>query len=807
MFESLNIIFTTCRVAFFMLLFIFQFFLSKADAQHYYIKAYTVKDGLPNNQVESIFQDSRGYLWVSTYGGLSRFDGKSFINYDQSDGINSLGGTIYFEDSTGKLWISLQPEGACSFNGQLFKQYLFPNPAFDFWVFQLLQDANGKTRLLMGHGMYELEDTGWMKLNIFPKQPLTHFVESIQLNNGNILYNLSDSLVIQNKDGDSYTIARSNSVIKEFYYITKSAGNIYVSTWNHLWLLNDKKLVLLHDDVLANKNIRVVYKDKIGKLWVGTEGNGFYIFNGNSFVHYDLKHDKIYGASCFCEDNEGNVWVGTEESGLIKVKDSPVTFFYKDDKSKLNQVTSSYKEDNGNIVFASKVKGYSEWNGSQLIGHDNTISPNISSGNGDWIIKNGIAQDRQNRLWFATVYNRLLRAHDNKIEDITNKFGIHDKVLSILYNDADSCMYLSSLYGLMRIDKNDNYTIDTMFHLKESPINCLSIDSSYNLWMAFGKNNIWIKSKNKLKEIHKQLGIENVSPTKFYFSSANTLWIASGGKGIYRYHLNENNKWIQTLNISRKDGLIDNIILDIVTDKKNRIWIASASGLCSANFNNADTGTAFSITKYGDEIGFTIPANPYPSLTTDNTGNVWYGGGNYIACIKSNEIKSDTVSPRIQIENVELFSGSTDWRKYTDSFSSFFGLPVNPVMHYNENDISFEFNAICFSDDNNITYSYRLTGANKNWSKPQKGRHVTFANLSPGNYVFSVRAKKSQSTWSNGIATFAFEITPPYWQTWWFRLFILILISALIYVLYRYRMKEMIRIQNIRNKISSDLAR
>jgi two-component sensor histidine kinase len=127
------------------------------------------------------------------------------------------------------------------------------------------------------------------------------------------------------------------------------------------------------------------------------------------------------------------------------------------------------------------------------------------------------------------------------------------------------------------------------------------------------------------------------------------------------------------------------------------------------------------------------------------------------------------------------------------------------ILSHKKNNIKFIFGALSFSNEQQLQYSYRLTGGNDStWSQPQNLHEVSYASLSPGEYSFEVRT----IGW-NGIpgspSRISFAISPPYWNTWWFYIATVILILLSIYFLYKYRITQLLRLQKVRNTIATNL--
>lgn len=770
------------------------------SAQQYFIKSYSLKNGLSGDEVYGIFQDSRGYLWITTEGGLCRFDGKSFHNYSMADSLPGLSAFVLYEETNGNLWMSYV-NGVCMFNGQTFKKYPIENETNRFYILKLQKNNSNKMQFTTGDGVWELRDSAWHKLHYFNDNVYHHFCYVEELSNGSKLINLYDSLLIWKNQSNYKTIYRIDAENPSFYNISVSQNHRYVSTWNHLYILENDSLIPVHDSILNHKRIRTAYQDSKGRLWVGTEGNGFYIFEQNTFIHYDNARDGYYGAASFLEDNEGNMWVGTLGKGLLKVKTSYVDFYDSIENKKIKFLAAACKTPSGNLLFSRRNNSIIEWNGKQLIDHKNIINFNTPKYSNAWIYQ--IIADTKNRIWMLSNQSQLFRHSNNKTEDLTAKFDIGFGSILTSYS-KDSSMYLVDNSRIICIKNDDSFAIDSLKTEANEKITFIAVDSNNTIWKGNSQGTICKLNKNQNNLADEKIELGNCSISKIYFSNSKTLWVATVGKGIYRF-IRKQNKWIENLHLANHNGLPGDIIKDITFDHKNKLWVTTPAGLAFVTLNNTDTGTFFNVTHLTSEEGFGLPDFYYPRLITSDIGDIWYCTNNYLACIHANSLMEDTIPPKIEIENVFLFNDDKQWTNYTNSFKGFFHLPVNPVLAYNQNNISILFNAITFSENTNLEYNYRLKKSENKWHSTLNNDLVTYENLRPGKYTFEVRAKKTASHWSYQYASFTFTILQPWYQTWWFYLLCFLLVIGIVYSFYRYRLQQALQLQNIRNKIAADL--
>src|ERR1035441_73807 len=421
-------------------------------AQNFTYRIYTIKDGLPCSTINGIKTDSRGYLWISSVGGLSRFDGTTFKNYSTREVIPSgyeIG--IDFEDKQGRLWIHYV-KGVFCFDGVHFKEYPIENPPPGLWICQVMETHDHKMRFFTKSGIYELQNEKWKRLNLFSSE--TNSFD--ELNDSTMLISCFDSLVLYYKSGYWNTVARTG-IDDDFLGPHKAKnGKIYVSSRNHLYIFEDNHLKLIYDDVLSHKKIHGLYVDKENRLWIGTQQHGLYIFTGNKVQH--ILEGKCGYICEFDEDYEGNIWA-TSFNGLIKLSPSWVDFYDNGLHGKnATAIRNSFKDKDGTIYFGNTVRGF-----TKLVNHKFISSEEFLDKSSNKLISNWVCSfviDEKKNLWVTDNEESLIKITGSHAENLSNKWN---QLISrsMTYNSFDSSIYAGFDHGIVKV-KNDKYQLDTI---------------------------------------------------------------------------------------------------------------------------------------------------------------------------------------------------------------------------------------------------------------------------------------------------------------------------------------------------------
>ncbi|MEO6868976.1 MAG: histidine kinase, partial [Ginsengibacter sp.] len=309
-----------------------------------------------------------------------------------------------------------------------------------------------------------------------------------------------------------------------------------------------------------------------------------------------------------------------------------------------------------------------------------------------------------------------------------------------------------------------------------------------------------IDSANNLFSLNKELKIdagnnENKKGIIFYEDKVQHFWISFPGLGIEEYGFSKNKIPFLKAHFNVSNGLQSNHIMSMTSDGQNRIWIATNKGIDILQLNKNGEWEIFNFAKT-EELG--IKQAEFEKLIRDEKGNVWFSSPENIFHFNIDSIRLSKKTPRIIIEKISLDFKETNWSKITDSLYSYYQLPWQPVLRYNQNSLGISFNATDLSTASPLPeYSYKLLPLDTAWSAPSKSKYVSFAELPSGKYQFLVKAKDRASGWCTP-ALFSFTIKPPFWNLWWFKLIIIALTAFIIIRLF------MARIQRI--KIDANVA-
>lgn len=769
------------------ILFIFCSYISVG--QQYNFHNYSVKDGVAQSQVYSLLQDTRGYLWMGTRGGgLCRFDGTEFKTFSIKDGLPNNYVSKVKEDAKHNLWIGTN-NGLSEYNGIKFTNYYPKNSSAQFSVQDLAFDHKGNKWLATNRGVFFLQDGIFTNITELIKED-TSMINAILVDKeGHVWYDTSKGL----------------------YRITDVNGKYQVTKYN-------KSLGFM------NNSITCITEDTKGNLWIGTYGDGAYVFDGKIFFRIDLQME-LYKQTVLdiYFDNKDNVWLTTLVHGVAQYNTVSKTFSWLTEREGLsnNHVRSTVQDKSGNYWFGTSGGGVCNYFGKQFTVYDKT-----SGLGGNFIYS--IFRDSKQRLWIGTSDKGLSLLDSLKFFNYNNNNGFENLKVKAIAEDNKGIIYfgtdgqgvysydgtgfkaideLSKKYirsivkdkegtlwvatagaGLYKIDVASERPVVTNYTIKEgllhNRLTCLLYDKSGRLWYGTENNGIGYLLNGLVQK--ETISIKNGLPSNaircFTEDKSGYMWLGTAGDGIASMPLYQGD--FRVKNYDHKNGLTSSNIYLICCDNSNNIFIGTETGL-DYLFTDKDR-KPIEIKHYSKGEGFTGIETCQNAVYNDTDGTIWFGTINgLIKYNPANLVKND-YEPITTITNVKLFYepiSNTAFKNYVSDWNMVSALK----LPHDQNHLTFDFLAINFSNPDAVKYQWMLKGFDKDWSPVSTQHTFSYPNLGAGNYTFMVKACNEDGVWNKEPVELQFIITPPFWLSWWFITVFVLTIGGLLFIIFKWR--------------------
>jgi len=772
-------------------------------AQQLSFKLYNINDGLPGTSTYGVYQDRNGYLWICSPNGISRYDGRQFVNYSLADGLPSLRTNTVFQDSSGHLWVGCAA-GMAQFSNNRFITYPTSDHLYNIYVFHFFETKDKQLWALTSKGTYEFADSAWKKLSLFPGYQ-NSICRSVVEFGGELYLTTSNDIVCQGKSGKWLHIASSKDYRSEFNVMSVQNHEIWVSTTHNIYIIRNHQLIPLFKKELSGNSYFSYFIDSKNRLWLESE-NFLQVSKPGDWLHPSFSKISENGfPSSIYEDANQNIWIGTI-AGLLKIKDISFTIIDKNNCARLNEIFNLMALPGNQLLLSCGQK-----NGLVLYTNNQCkqIMPPHSPGNENYY-KDPVdyfAFDNKNSLWMVTRFRKFLHFDNNQLEDFSSALNLKttEHVYDMKYIKSRHQFFICAdstlLYGTPA--KFSTFVPNNTGVPIIKPTRVYEMRNGLLLLYIDGVGVYSIDKTNNLISLVKETGIDGSKKgielkVLFYQDGLDNFWIAFPGLGLYEYGFGKNNLPFLKNHFTDKNGLQSNDVVGVLNDRQNRLWIATPKGLDILQKNKKDKWEVFN---YARAEELTLTRSDYGRLITDSAGNLLLSTPNKIIEFNTAAINLIKEPPHVIIEKVTLAFKETNWKKLDDSLYTYYQLPYNPVLKYNQNSLGISFDAIDLSTSNsNPEYSYKLMPLDKSWSSLSKSKFVSFAQLPPGKYQFAVRAKDRASGWSPP-AIFRFEISTAFWNRWWFRLIIITIASFIIVGIFRRRIQKIKQGSLVQNQL------
>ncbi len=793
----------------------------------------TVEDGLSHPNVRAIVQDRFGFMWFGTEDGLDRYDGYTMVEYKNnpadSHSIPDHHIQCLLPDDNGVLWIGTGGGGLSSFDASTgrFSRHGLDNE----YVYALRIDHNG------------ILWVGATDLNAFDRKTKRFITleDTLLMLRGAVIRSLYEDkagvLWIGTWFRGLYEIERDRRRVANFRHdpndsrslsenhvisiFEDSQGGHWFGTYtgglNKLDPQTGKFLRFPwrpdHATGLNDNTIRAMYEDRAGNLWLCTSGGGLNILNTKTgevrYITHDVRKpasvigDHIYA---ICKGTSGIVWIGAD-GGISKynpAKDKFPLVRVGDESGRIREPAGPLHEDRGGTLWIVHNSGgeVTEFNRRQQHVRFHPFEPQNPHGLMTRYVSR-IYEDRRGSIWFGSIGSGVCRLDTRTGLFKTFKLESSDSSragnsASAFCEDSNGNLWIGVSRGLVAYDPvqqsftyhGDYATIprrDPAVHDVQSIIE----ERDGTLWLGTEFSGLikYDPSRGILAHFeHDQResnSLNNNYVRVIFKDKRGRLWLGTIGGGLDLF----DSKTSSFQHLTERDGLLSNIVHAVLEDARGNLWIVSPKGISCFNpdsrtLHNYDAGDG--ISGLGE------------SAIMSRTGEIVIGSvrGLYV-------FHPDSVSDNPHIPNVVL----TDFSVLNEPFPLPQPLHTTKeiVLDHTQNFISFEFAALDFVAPQKNQHAYMLEGVDNDWIKIGTRRRANYTHLDPGTYIFRVRGSNNDGVWNDVGTSVAIIITPPFWQTWWFRVFAILFFVGLLTLAYNYRVNKLLEVERVRLRIARDL--
>lgn len=718
-------------------------------------------DGLPQTQVRAVHQGPAGYLWVGTYGGAGRYNGREFVNFDSTDGLASntilaiegtRDGRIWMGTTTGLCWME---SGATRF--QCSKAQPIANNA----VQDLEPSADDGLWIGTTAGLFRLSLAD--PDSVSAKHLLDRNISSIKRDSAGTLWIATRSGLFQLPPA-----AASPQPVT----LPADAGSVVLSIQpdsDYLWIGTEKGLYLKRgDNIVASPGLPPEWtQDNINAMTLSNSGDIWIATNQGVLRHTSDGFDLLTEANGLMSnitftvfaDREGVIWIGND-NGLTKYAPGPFVG-YRREHGLLHYFIRTLNEDaSGNLWLGSRA-------GAQRVPYRD----------GEWRFEesmtltesDGLADPRVYSIAFPKPGEALLATGDGVVhwsegEGVLRRYTMQDglptNATQALKIAPDGRVWIGTNLGVVILENGE--ITPAPGGLANSYVFRIRRDTKGRLWFGTRDRGLFRLDDDGLKQLRKGEGLTNKTIWDIAPDSEGGLWVGSNGDGLF--HIMADGEIRQ---YTTADGLVNDFVWQVLVDDQGRVWTYTNTGisrLYNGQFKN-----------FGTDDGLLHAEGGATGALQTHDGTLWFASADGLMRYMPEYESETTLPPPVRIEKVTVAGEPV---QFGDT------LPHEPGL------LDIQYAALSFEDTGDVEYRYRLLGAGDEWLTTSRYRPISFANLGAGKYSFEVTARKEGGDWHPEVARFNFHVDSPFWATTWFWVLVVLTLIALLWFAMRIKVQQ-----------------
>ncbi|MEM7585795.1 MAG: two-component regulator propeller domain-containing protein [Acidobacteriota bacterium] len=767
----------------------------------YVLDVWNTQDGLPSNTIRGIAQTADGYLWLTTPGGLVRFNGLDFQTFDTSNTPAFLSENFgpLTTGPDGSLWIGSLGAGLYRFREGAVTHIMAQRDLANS-INALHIDSAGVLWVATEDGLYRLGGGVLQEVEL-PGDPPISVIALAEDTTGAIWAStrFQETLLVQ-IEGDQVVPTPSPApLLGPIYALHHEPAGLWIATSQGLARADERGVATYtRAQGLAFNVVRSLYRDRGDSLWIGTD-NGLNRVRDGRFESLRTDDGLPDGRlRCIFEDREGSLWIGTYAGGLVRLKEGSITSYAQSEGMAANIVWSISEDPDKNLWIGTS-------GGVNRLTPQETLPP--LPGLDDTIVFSArVSADGE--LWAGTLRG-LVQWNADGGRRFTTREGLWHDLVKAVYPDpqAPGDVWVGTQSGLNLYRDGAIHRIErvvgTVHDLLRDRSNALWVTTESGLFRLDGSVLSGERSPGHVASI------TAIEPTVFtmadgllsnsfrslYEDAAGTLWIGSYGGGLIRYR-NE-----AFASLTARDGLLTSNVWGILEDDHANLWLSNDDGIQRIAKRDIeryleDRSRPLPVQRFGLGDGMkNIECNSQgaPAAWRGSDGRLWFPTMRGAVAIDPGRSRRQPAVLSTVIESVRVEGKSL---LLSDSV----------ILQPDQRDIAIRYAAISLRDPERLRFRYRLRGFDSTWRDAGTRRDAFYTNLPPGSYRFQIQAG-SDGRWHEPGATLSFQRLPRITEQVWFRVLIALLAGSLVYLLYRYQVhriqRRSLQLQTVNHKLAS----
>ncbi len=783
----------------------------------------TVEDGLSQNSVHVIYQDRFGYIWLGTRDGLNRYDGYEMKIYKNiPDDPNSLSDncvTFMYEDCNGRFWIGT--EGGLNYLDRENDRFI---PIETISGDPKAREMISRIDTIPGHREFVVQGNGYNVVYCNPdsmtfgdyqsrfRPQWKHEIKSVYFEGDDIEWYFNQNEVHL---GENVTdIFRYNVRTNSFQDLSNPLDleapiymsavkdrdeNIWIGTWNDGLLRYNpsqdrfKQYAGFPTQLgETTSNLQEIVIDAAGTMWISTWGAGlgkynpeadrFDFFRHNPSIPQSLSGD--IGKNLY-QDRNGLLWVGTIGNGVNRFSPGKSKFTHirkilgEDNALSSNSVYSILEDDDDMLWIGTDGGGLNRFDRST--GKFATWKKGGQSGlKSNTIVS--LLEDSKKRLWIGYWFSGvgiMDRDRETFKYYYSRTSGFFAAVCRSMYEDRNGTIWIGTeRNGLFHYrEKTDDFIQyiarnDESVNLSNVAIHDIVQDEKEKLWLGTERGLYCLDLETEEVVVYSSdtsvpHSLSNDFIWDLHFDKQGVLWIGTHGGGLCNF--DRESRMFTHHEVSFDSGA--DVIYGILEDSQRNLWLSTTKGMFCYNMDSSKC------IHFDQTVGLQSMEFNQGAFFQSPSGEMFFGGNNGLNAfhpdrLYTNENIPEIVITRFKVQDMEV-SVENDLAHEFD---------------HNQNNVTFEFSALDFTDPDRNQYAFKLDPFDRDWCySDAQHRTARYTNLAPGDYLFTVKGSNNDGVWNEEGKSVRFSIDRPFWSTWWFFSLLTIVGGSILYSIYHVR--------------------
>ena len=685
---------------------------------------YTAGKGLPQEQVSAMLQDSKGYLWLGTYSGLTRFNGNQWDHYDTSRGLLKNAVESLALDYRGRLLISFKAGGIQRMDGNRLEMPSEAPELEHITANGFLADKPGVLYISSQSGLYSMEGNTLTRLPQFtgaagvfgltrdPKGRPWFF------HNGKLYYLENGTPVLYPCEGVEGSFVRLILFRDDSMYLGSNRG---------LFVVNNHRAQAVRVNGALIDGVTGGAVNEKGELWLTTNNQGLIgITADGPFIIDTSRGLETNNLTQLLFDREQNLWfAGEAQFGMYTP--GPIEAFTQKHGLPNNTIRAIAETRDGAVWLGTRdglTRKLPEEAYFQPVSMQGFTHPSIFS----------IQETASGAMLFGTNLGMTI-LENGKARPAGNSEFLNNHAMQLVVEDLKGRVWCGSWWGLRQFVDGDLVKVEHPALAGHNVVTA-KVAPDGHIWL--GTNKGLLRFNPDTGEIKSFVDRFGVIVWALDIDRQGRIWIGTNGLGLFCYDGQKFRSY------TRKTGLVDNFIWHVVCSSNGDVWVGHNRGLNRISPENR-------IDHFNVSDGVVASEQAATAALEDKWGNLWFGSSGGVTRYTPGKEVKERAPPLIYID-----------RAYAGGHS----LTDRAVLAKTNNSIRLQFSGVYFSDV--LAYSYRMDGVDDNWSAPSKMNLVTYRNLAAGPYLFRARAVTDSGVWSEGEAAFGFAVQRAFYETQWF---------------------------------------